>query len=112
MPNGTSILPIGMILDLERVVQGHMLTGFVVIMNLPHKNVYLILLGQSWLWMTQLKHDWLKNVLTFRQAGQKVHFHTTMGRAPDKALAPVHVENINMLGTSQKWRLKPIFKRI
>jgi hypothetical protein len=36
MANGNSVRPIGMIPDLEMVVQGYMFTISVVIMDLPH----------------------------------------------------------------------------
>jgi hypothetical protein len=46
MVNGSSVRPIGMIPDLEMVVQGHAFTISVVIMDLPHKDAYPILLGR------------------------------------------------------------------
>jgi hypothetical protein len=83
-----------MIPDLEMVVQGHTFTISVVIMELPHQDAYPILLGRPWL---RMKHDWPRNVLTFRRGGQKVRIHTTKGRIPDKATAPVYTEGVNML---------------
>jgi hypothetical protein len=43
-----------------------------------------------------MKHDWPKNMLTFR-GGKKIRLHTTKGRAPEKPMAPVYVESVNML---------------
>jgi hypothetical protein len=43
-----------------------------------------------------MKHDWPKNVLTFRWGGRKIRIHTTKGRAPDKA-TPVYAESVNIL---------------
>jgi hypothetical protein len=43
MANGSSVRPIGMIPDLEMVVQGHTFTISVVIMDLPHQDAYPIL---------------------------------------------------------------------
>jgi hypothetical protein len=97
MANASSVRPIGMIPDLEMVVQGHTFTISVVIMDLPHQDAYPILLGQSWLRTARMKHDWPKNVLTFRWGGQNIRIHTTKGRTPDKATAPVYAESVNML---------------
>jgi hypothetical protein len=58
MANGSSVRPIGIILDLEMVVQGHMFTISVVIMDLPHQDAYPILLGRLWLRSARMKHDW------------------------------------------------------
>jgi hypothetical protein len=44
-----------------------------------------------------MKHDWPKNVLTFRRGGRKIRIRTTKGRTPDKAIAPVYAESVNML---------------
>jgi hypothetical protein len=44
-----------------------------------------------------MKHDWPRNVLTFRRGGKKIQIHTTKGRIPDKATAPVYAEGVNML---------------
>jgi hypothetical protein len=44
-----------------------------------------------------MKHDWLKNVLTFWRGGRKVRIHTTKGRTPDKAATPIYAESVNML---------------
>jgi hypothetical protein len=49
MANGSSVRPIGMISDLETVVQGHTFTIFVIIMDLPQQDAYPILLGRPWL---------------------------------------------------------------
>jgi hypothetical protein len=97
MTNGSSVRLIGMIPDLEMVVQGQAFTISMVIMDLPHQDAYPILLGRPWLRSTQLKHDWPKNVLTFWRGGCKIRIHTTKGRIPDKATAPVYAEGVNML---------------
>jgi hypothetical protein len=44
-----------------------------------------------------MKHDWPRNVLTFRRGGKKIRIHTTNGRIPDKATTPVYAEGVNML---------------
>jgi hypothetical protein len=44
-----------------------------------------------------MKHDWPKNVLTFRRGGRKIRIHTTKGFTPDKAIALVYAESVNML---------------
>jgi hypothetical protein len=44
-----------------------------------------------------MKHDWPRNVLTFRRGGKKIRIHTTKGRIPDKATTPVYSEGVNML---------------
>jgi hypothetical protein len=67
MANGSSVRPIGMIPDLKMVVQGHAFTISVVIMDLPHQDAYRILLEHPWLRSARMKHDWPKNVLTFRR---------------------------------------------
>jgi hypothetical protein len=36
-------------------------------------------------------------MLTFRRGGKKIRIHTTKGRIPDKATAPVYAEGVNML---------------
>jgi hypothetical protein len=97
MANGSSVRSIGMIPDLEMVVQGHTFTISVVIMDLPQKDTYPILLGRPWLRSARMKHDWPKNVLTFRREGWKVMIHMAKGRTPDKATAPVYAESVNML---------------
>jgi hypothetical protein len=97
MANGSLVRPIGMIPDLEMVVQGHAFTISVVIMDLPHQDAYPILLGRLWLRSARMKYDWPKNVLTFRRGGQKIRIHTTKGRIPDKAAAPVYAESVKML---------------
>jgi hypothetical protein len=33
----------------------------------------------------------------FRRGGKKIRIHTTKGRIPDKATAPVYAEGVNML---------------
>jgi hypothetical protein len=86
-----------MIWDLEMVVQGHVFTISVVIMDLPHKDAYPILLGRPWLHTVRMKHNWLKNVLTFWRGGKKIRIHTTKGRAPDKSMALIYAESVNML---------------
>jgi hypothetical protein len=63
MANGSSVRPIGMIPDLEMVVQGHTFTISVVIMDLPHQDAYPILLGRPWLRSARMKHDWPRNVV-------------------------------------------------
>jgi hypothetical protein len=97
MANGSSVRLIEMIPDLEMVVQGHTFTISVVIMELPHQDAYPILLGWPWLRSARMKHNWLRNVLTFQRGGKKIRIHTTKGRIPDKATAPVYAEGINML---------------
>jgi hypothetical protein len=77
-----------MIPDLEMVVQGHTFTISVVILDLPHQDAYPILLGRPWLRSARMKHDWPRNVLTFRRGGKKI---------PDKATALVYAESVNML---------------
>jgi hypothetical protein len=72
MANGSLFRPIGMISDLEMVVQGHTFTISVVIMDLPQQDAYPILLGRPWLWSAKMKNDWPKNVLTFRRGGRNV----------------------------------------
>jgi hypothetical protein len=57
MVNGSLVRPIGMIPDLEMVVQGHTFTISVVIMDLPQQDSYPILLGQPWLRSARMKHD-------------------------------------------------------
>jgi hypothetical protein len=57
MADGSSVQPIGMILDLEMVVQGHVFTISVVIIDLPHQEAYPILLGRPWLCTSRMKHD-------------------------------------------------------
>jgi hypothetical protein len=57
MADGSSVRPIGMMLDLEMVVQGHFFTIYVVIMDLPHKDAYPVLLGRPWLRTTRMKHE-------------------------------------------------------
>jgi hypothetical protein len=37
-----------------------------------------------------------EKLLTFRRGGKKVRIHTTKGRAPDKAIAPVYAKSVNM----------------
>jgi hypothetical protein len=86
-----------MIPDLEMVVQGHVFTISIVIMNLPHKDAYPALLGLPWLRIARMKHNWPKNVLTFRRGGKKIRLHTSKGRAPEKAMAPIYAESVNML---------------
>jgi hypothetical protein len=49
MADGSSVRPIGMIPDLEMVVQGHVFTISVVLMDLPQKDAYPVLLGRPWL---------------------------------------------------------------
>jgi hypothetical protein len=49
MANRSSVRLIGMISDLEMVVQGHMFTISVVIMDLPHQDADPLLLGRPWL---------------------------------------------------------------
>jgi hypothetical protein len=49
MANGSSVRPIGMISELEMVVQGHTFTILIVIMDLPQQDAYPILLGRPWL---------------------------------------------------------------
>jgi hypothetical protein len=44
-----------------------------------------------------MKHDWPKNVLTFRQGGRKIKIHMTKGRTLDEAIAPIYTESVNML---------------
>jgi hypothetical protein len=45
MADGSSVRPVGMIPDLEMVAQGHVFTISVVIMDLPSKEAYPLLLG-------------------------------------------------------------------
>jgi hypothetical protein len=45
----------------------------------------------------RIKHDWPKNVLTFQRGGKKIRLHTTKGRAPEKAMAPVYAKSVNIL---------------
>jgi hypothetical protein len=63
MANGSSVRSIGMIPDLEMVMQGHTFTISVVIMDLPHQDAYPILLGRA-----RMKHDWPKNVVALIRA--------------------------------------------
>jgi hypothetical protein len=46
MANGSLVQSIGMTPNLEMVMQGHVFTNFIVIMDLQHKVMYPILLGQ------------------------------------------------------------------
>jgi hypothetical protein len=82
MADDSSVQPVGIIPDLEMVVQGHVFTISVVIMDLPTKEAYPLLLGRPWLRSARIKHDWQNNVLIFRQGGRKIHIHTIMGRTP------------------------------
>jgi hypothetical protein len=79
------------------VVQGHVFTISVVIMDLPGKEAYPLLLGRPWLRSARMKHDWQKNVLIFQREGCKIRIHTTMGGTPARSLAPLHAESVNML---------------
>jgi hypothetical protein len=49
MADGSYVRPIGITPDLEMVVQGHVFTISVVIMDLPGKEAYPLLLGRPWL---------------------------------------------------------------
>jgi hypothetical protein len=97
MVDGSFVPFVGIIPGLEMVVQGHVFTISVVIMELPSKEAYPLLLGRPWLRSARMKHDWQKNVLIFRRGGHKIRIQTTMGRTPAKSLAPLHAENVNML---------------
>jgi hypothetical protein len=79
-----------MIPDQEMVMQGQVFTIFFVIMDLPHKDAYPVLLGRLWTFRP-------KNVRTFRQGGKKIRLHTTKARASGKAMAPVYAASVNML---------------
>jgi hypothetical protein len=54
-------------------------------------------MGRPWLRSARMKHDWPRNVITFRRGGKKIWIHTIKGRIPDKATAPVYAEGVNML---------------
>jgi hypothetical protein len=82
---------------MDGFLHGNAFTISVVIMDLSHQDAYPILLGRLWLRSARMMHDWPKNVLTFRRGGKKIQIHTTKGRIPDKATAPVYAENVNML---------------
>jgi hypothetical protein len=65
MADESLVRPIWMILDLEMVVLGHVFTISVMIMDLPHKNAYPVLLARPRLCIARMKYDWPKNVLIF-----------------------------------------------
>jgi hypothetical protein len=54
------VVPVGIILDLEMIVQGHVFTISVVIIDLPDRDAYPLLLGRPWLRFARMKHDWQK----------------------------------------------------
>jgi hypothetical protein len=65
MTDGSSVRPIGIIPDLEMVVQGHAFTILIVIMDLPGKEAYPLVLERPWLRSAMMKHDWQKNAFIF-----------------------------------------------
>jgi hypothetical protein len=55
-----------MIPNLEMVMQGHVFTISIVIIDLPQKDAYPVLRGHPWLRTARMKHDWLKNMMIFQ----------------------------------------------
>jgi hypothetical protein len=66
-------------------------------MDLLYKDAYPILLGQPWLRTAQWSTISQKPCSHFGEEEKMFYLHTTKGPAPDKSLALLYTESVNML---------------
>ena len=74
-----------------------MFTISAVVLRLEAQGAYPMLLGRPWLRTTNIKQNWLHNMISFRRGRTKIRVPTQERTITTKEMTPLYVEEIHML---------------
>ena len=92
-----SFQSLGLILKLEINIGGYVFEISAVVLPFDVPEEYPLLLGRPWLRTTNIKQNWLHNMISFRRGRTKIRVPTQERTITTKEMTPLYVEEIHML---------------